>query len=364
MDPPPPPLLPPPRPPRVLSIQSSVVHGVVGLAASTLPLQLAGWEVCPLATVAFSNHSAYPHRGGAALSADGLRDLLSGLAANGVGLESPGAFDAVLTGYVGRAETVTALGEALAAAKRASGGSGSSQPRPFRLVVDPVAGDGGALYVPPDVPAAYLPLLRLADVILPNATEAAALLAAAGTPLQGGDATIATEAGALAALTGLHALGPPVVVLTSAAVDEWPGDLVLYASVVEQEAEGEADGGAQPSPGTRTLRLRVRAHPRSFTGTGDLLAALVTSRLGRPCTRLTAQTVAAALEGAVARVQAVLARTAAAADAAAPALAAAGVPAGPAGARHPAALAASELRLVESVGDLASPPPGPKAEWI
>lgn len=354
--------------PRVLSIQSSVVHGVVGLGAATLPLQLHGWEVSPLATVAFSNHSGYPNRGGAALSAEGLADLLEGLAANGVGLGDPGAYDAVLTGYVGRAGTVTALGEALAKARRQKPGTlAAPAPAPaasWRLVVDPVLGDEGALYVPPDVVPAYLPLLAAADVLLPNATEAVALLNAAGSG--GGEAVppITTEAGALAALEALHALGPPVVIITSTSVQEWPGAIVLYASV--------SDGPTAAAAPTR-LRVRIPARPRSFTGTGDLLAALVTARLGpggggggrhgRPAPP-TPAALAAALEGAVAGVQAVLARTAAAADAAAPALAAAGVPAGREGRRHPAALAAAELRLVESAAELVNPPPGPAVEWI
>lgn len=335
--------------PRVLSIQSSVVHGVVGLGAATLPLQLHGWTVCPLATVAFSNHSGYPHRGGTVTEPAALGSLLAGLAANGVGLADPGAYDAVLTGYVGRAGTVAALADAVLAARNGRNGG-------WRLVVDPVLGDGGSLYVPPDVVPAYLPLVAAADVLLPNSTEAAALLGAAaadGAP----HPPITTEAGALAALAALHALGPPVVIITSAAVAEWPGQLVLYASVAGQG---------------RPLRLRVPARPRAFTGTGDLLAALVTARLGAPTGMdaggrpppPTPAALAAALEGAVAGVQAVLVRTADAADAAGPALKAAGVPDGPAGQRHPAALAAAELRLVEAAGDLVAPPPGPAVEWI
>ena len=139
--------------PRVLSIQSSVVHGVVGLGAATLPLQLHGWEVAPLATVSFSNHSGYPHRGGAALSPEGLGDLLAGLAANGVGLGDPGAYDAVLTGYVGRAGTVAALADAvpadalkaaLAAASLKCGGTPLQRAERLRLL----KGGGGLAAVP------------------------------------------------------------------------------------------------------------------------------------------------------------------------------------------------------------------------
>lgn len=45
---------------RVLSIQSHVVSGYVGNKCATLPLQLLGFDVDPLMTVQFSNHTGYP----------------------------------------------------------------------------------------------------------------------------------------------------------------------------------------------------------------------------------------------------------------------------------------------------------------
>ncbi len=44
-------------PPRVLSIQSSVVYGYVGNKSATFPLQVLGFDVDPINTCQFSNHT-------------------------------------------------------------------------------------------------------------------------------------------------------------------------------------------------------------------------------------------------------------------------------------------------------------------
>lgn len=52
--------------PRVLSIQSHVVHGYVGSKCAVFPLQLLGLEVDPVHSVQFSNHTGawWPSAGG------------------------------------------------------------------------------------------------------------------------------------------------------------------------------------------------------------------------------------------------------------------------------------------------------------
>lgn len=47
---------------RVLSIQSHVVHGYVGNKCAVFPLQVLGFEVDPINSVQFSNHTGYPVR--------------------------------------------------------------------------------------------------------------------------------------------------------------------------------------------------------------------------------------------------------------------------------------------------------------
>ncbi|CAD7940965.1 unnamed protein product [Amoebophrya sp. A25] len=60
---------------RVLSIQSHVVHGYVGNKSAVFPLQLLGFDVDPINSVHFSNHTGYPSFAGDILSADNLRKL-------------------------------------------------------------------------------------------------------------------------------------------------------------------------------------------------------------------------------------------------------------------------------------------------
>ncbi len=53
--------------PRVLSIQSHVVHGYVANKCAVFPLQLHGFDVDPINSVQFSNHAGKT-AGGSAVS--------------------------------------------------------------------------------------------------------------------------------------------------------------------------------------------------------------------------------------------------------------------------------------------------------
>lgn len=70
--------------PRVLSIQSHVVHGYVGNKCAVFPLQLLGMEVDPIYSVQFSNHTGYPSFKGAVFDGTQLSSLLQGLEDNGL----------------------------------------------------------------------------------------------------------------------------------------------------------------------------------------------------------------------------------------------------------------------------------------
>ena len=108
-----------------------------GNKAAVLPLQLAGFDVDPLLSVHFSNHTGYPSVAGDRLGAPSFAAILGGLEANGL----LGGYDYVLTGYIGSAAVLGELGGALAKMKDAgAGGDGGARRGPV-VVVDPVMGD-------------------------------------------------------------------------------------------------------------------------------------------------------------------------------------------------------------------------------
>lgn len=273
-----------------------------GNKAAVFPLQLLGIETDAVNSVQFSNHTGYGSVRGDVLGGEQLRALLDGLSANGLLAD---AYSHLLTGYIGSLSFLRAV-VGCAESLRASNPG-------LLYLCDPVLGDAGKLYVPPELVAAYRDeLLPLAQWLTPNWFEAELL-----TGLQ-----CRSVEQALAACNALHARGPHTVFITS--VETGEEEVTLVASTRVPQAEG--------SP-SRFL-LRLPRLPGYFTGAGDLCAALLLARSSENPGRL-----AAAVELAVASVQAVLQRTAA--FAAAP-----GAPSGP---------AARELQLVQSVAELMNP---------
>jgi pyridoxine kinase len=203
---------------RVLAISSHVVRGHVGLDATVPGLQALGHEVWALPTVTFASR---PGLGRMARLDPAAADLAARLAA----LEADGCWAghaAVLTGYFPSANTVEVAADAVARIK-------STNAR-VRVLVDPVLGDAGKLYVAPDTAAAIRDrLLPLADIATPNLFELGWLSGGA-----------ADRAGIIAAA---RRLGPATVVVTSAL--ENAGDvttlLVTPVDAVEHRERGYAN---------------------------------------------------------------------------------------------------------------------------
>ena len=94
-------------PPRVLSIQSHIVHGNLGNKCAVFPLQLLGFEVDNISTVQYSHMGA--GRTGSILSARDLTTLIDGLDAQGL----LGQYTHVLTGWAAEAELLRAIAVAV-----------------------------------------------------------------------------------------------------------------------------------------------------------------------------------------------------------------------------------------------------------
>ncbi len=132
-----------------------------------------------------------------------------------------------------------------------------------RVLIDPVMGDNGTPYtiVTPELMQGMRELVRYADLITPNLSEACWLLE---RPY---DADVMTRADAMDMVRALSALGPRQVVVTSARIESGWANLYYDADRHEQGV------------------LAYEALERQYPGTGDLFAAvLMGSVLGRGMT--------------------------------------------------------------------------------
>jgi pyridoxine kinase len=247
----------------ILSISSQVVRGAVGNSAAVLALQRLGHEIWPLPTITLAHHRGHDRSVPAlATPARFIGDTVRHLDRKGW----LGQIDAVLVGYLAGAGQARAVAAAIARVRAA---------RPGAIVMlDPVLGDDGALYVEEAVAEAVRDLLLpLADILTPNAFELGWL---SGGPMAGAGDVVRRARG----------LGVPECVVTSA-----PGApaAMVRTLVVAGDAAFACD------------IAKVR-HP--VRGTGDLLSALY---LGH---RLSGATPQAALARATGALEAVLLETA------------------------------------------------------
>jgi len=145
----------------VLSISSQVVRGHVGNSATVFALERLGHTVWQMPTVVLSHH---PGHGGSpprsATPPAQLDAFLDSIADRGWLIE----VDAVLVGYLADAGQAASIVRIVDEVRKR---------RPDAMViVDPIMGDDGALYVSEDVARAYREsLMPLANLITPNRFE-------------------------------------------------------------------------------------------------------------------------------------------------------------------------------------------------
>lgn len=224
---------------RVLSIQSHTVQGYVGNKSAVFPLQLLGYDVDPIHSVQFSNHTGYPTFKGQVLNGQQLWDIIEGLEANDLLY-----YTHLLTGYIG---SVSFLNTVLEVIKKLR----SINPN-LTYVCDPVMGDEGKLYVPPEMVSVYREkVVSVASMLTPNQFEAEQLTGS----------RIASEQDGREACNILHAVGPSKVVITSININ---GSLLLIGSHKKEKGQ---------SP--EQFKIAIPKIPAYFTGTGDLTTALL-----------------------------------------------------------------------------------------
>lgn len=220
---------------KVLSISSQVVWGPVGNSAAVPALQAKGHEVLALPTITLSNHPGHGAPAGFRTHAEDMARMFAALEALGALSD----LDAVFTGYfasVGQVEEVARLLDRV---------------RVPYLLVDPVMGDHGKLYVPEEVAEAIRDhLLPRATCVTPNGFELAWL----------SGREVADEASAIDAA---HALLVPEVVATSIPCAEDLATLLVT-----------------PGQSHRVVGTKLDKVPN---GTGDFLSGLyLAERLTQP----------------------------------------------------------------------------------
>ena len=148
--------------PRVAAIHDMSGFGRCSLTVAIPVLSAMGVQCCPLPTAYLSTHTG----GFTGYTFLDMTDELPKTAAHWAELGIH--FDAVYTGYLASAEQVGLVGALL---------DGMDE-RPALTLIDPVMGDNGKAYstVTPAFIDRMRQLCRRADLILPNATEAALLL--------------------------------------------------------------------------------------------------------------------------------------------------------------------------------------------
>jgi pyridoxine kinase len=267
--------------PLILSIQSFCVHSIVGQKAAVFPLNTLGYEVDVINTVHLSNHKGYTQGAtGSSLSASEFQLIMDGLQRNGI----VNAYTHILTGYVGSVELLLAIAKILDVL----------DPNVI-FMCDPVLGDHGKFYVPPELVDIYVKhLIPRATVLTPNQFEAEVL-----TGIK-----ITCEKDAFDACDRLHGMGVPLVIITSCNLKESPtGHATLIASSWTPSSSSSLiiNGTSATTPHSNTtttnsfLNKRLRSDsttstdgqkqkrfaldfllvPGRYVGTGDLTAALL-----------------------------------------------------------------------------------------
>ncbi|XP_056638625.1 uncharacterized protein LOC130446402 [Diorhabda sublineata] len=254
---------------RVLSIQSHVVSGYVGNKSAVFPMQLLGIEVDFINSVQFSNHTGYKMFKGQILTENDLSDLIDGLNANDLDV-----YTHLLTGYIGSKSFLHQILNVVENLRK-------KNPN-LIYVCDPVMGDNGRLYVPKELVPIYRDsVVKLANIITPNLFELQLLT----------DVKINNKQDIWEAVTILHSKGVETVVISSVEIPELPGFLCVFAS--------RNTGGKD-----ERYCMEIKKIPMSFTGSGDLFAALILSWMHKSNNDLKES-----LENTIASLHAILERT-------------------------------------------------------
>lgn len=218
-------------PKRILTIQDLSCVGRCSLTVALPVLSAYGIETCVLPTAVLSNHTAF-HKWSCLDLTDEMKNIMTAWRENGF------RFDAFLVGYLGSA----AAADTVKTCFRDFSNKGA------KIIIDPAFGDNGKLYSGFD--SGYVTviadLIKTADILLPNLTEACYLAGIGYRP-------DVTPEFAKEIVKRLAEHTNAAIVLTGVERDGEIGELIY-------------------SDGTLS-EVWAEKLPRRFHGTGDLFAA-------------------------------------------------------------------------------------------
>lgn len=219
----------------------AAIHDLAGVGRSSLSvvmpiLSAMGHQVCALPTCVFSTITGFFENYKMVDLTDEMPPIMRHWADEGL------SFDCVYTGFLGSARQIEHLKEFIHTF------------RPALKVVDPVFADDGELYPIFDMSmvGAMRSLIKNADIITPNLTEAAFLL---GEPLSSCESIPAAAVWA----KRLSETGPRIVVITSAPHEDDSLSVVFYSADEERA--------------WYVTNPYIHAH---YPGTGDIFASVLT----------------------------------------------------------------------------------------
>ncbi len=201
---------------NILSIQSHVAYGHAGNASAVFPLQRMGYEVWPVHTVMFSNHTGHGAWRGPVFDPTAISEVIAGIEDRGVLPEC----NAILSGYMGAPELGDAILAAVDKVKAAN---------PEALYCcDPVIGDiDRGIFVRAGIPEFFRDkVLSHTDILTPNHFELELLTAQ----------KVSTLDDAIKAVRTLQKKGPSKVLVTSLIRSDADAGVIEMLAVDNDEA--------------------------------------------------------------------------------------------------------------------------------
>lgn len=217
--------------------------GRVSLTAVIPILSSMGFQVCPLPTAVLSNHTQYPD-----YSILDLTDEMQRIVDKWKKMNIH--FDTFYSGYLASSRQIKIVEDFITHFRQPSD----------LVVVDPVMGDNGKLYVGMglDMVEAMKGLISYADVITPNLTEMFLLLGEEKIP------AVLTDQVLKSGLKALSDKGPEIVIVTSVPVVDNPHLTSVYA---------------YNRAGGRYWKVTCPYLPAHYPGTGDAFTSVITGAL-------------------------------------------------------------------------------------